>query len=108
MKTAYVAGRYRAPTEAGVYDNIQRARAVAAKLWQMGYAAFCPHANTAFFGGIVPDDTFLDGDLAWLPHADIVVMVDGWEQSSGARAERDLAEQLGKPIYTQHDFPVPA
>jgi len=105
MKTAFVSGPYRAAAPHGVYDNIQRARKVAERLWRMGYAVFCPHMNTAFLDGLVPDDTFLDACLAWLPHADIVVMIDGWEESLGARAEMAMALTLGIPVYGEGNVP---
>ena len=47
MKRAYIFGPIAAETEWGIYLNIERARVIAAELWKMGYAVFCPHANTA-------------------------------------------------------------
>ena len=43
-----MAGPYRADTIYGVAQNIQKARDVALRLWKLGYAAICPHSNTAF------------------------------------------------------------
>jgi N-acetylmuramoyl-L-alanine amidase len=56
-------------------------------------------------GGVVPDNAFLQGDLSWLGQSDTVVMLDGWEQSEGAVAERASALKRGTPVFTEHDVP---
>ena len=104
MKRAYIAGPYRAPTERQLLENIHQARLCAERLWQLGYAVMCPHLNTAFCGGIVPDDVFLRGDLAWLECADIIVMLPTWERSQGARAEREFALQRGIRVATLEEL----
>lgn len=111
MKICYVSGPYRAPTENGIYDNIQRARRLAVRLWSLGYAVLCPHTNTAFMGGVVPDSRFLAGDLSFLERmgpGDIFAQVDGWENSSGAVAEHELAKVLSIPVYRESDLIPPA
>jgi hypothetical protein len=105
MKVAYVAGPYRAPTETGLFRNILSARQVAIRLWQAGYSVVCPHSNTAFMGGEVPDETFLAGDLAILERCDLVVMLPGWEHSTGARGEKEHAEMRGIPVYIWPEVP---
>jgi hypothetical protein len=99
MKVAYVAGKYRAPTVRGIVENIRAAEAVAIELWRMGFAVVCPHLNTACFDGAAPDEVWLKGDLEILSRCDLVVMVPGWEQSSGACGERDFAEEHDLPVY---------
>lgn len=99
MKVAYVAGKYRSPTVRGVVENIQAAEAVALDLWQMGYAAICPHKNSALFDGAAPDEVWLDGYLEILRRCDLVVLVPGWEQSDGTWAEIREAFSLGIPVF---------
>ena len=99
MNLAYVAGPYRAPTEWQVKQNIEAAERVAAMLWQMGFAVICPHKNTAFFGGLCPDEVWLRGDLVMLRRCDLVVLVPGWEASTGAQAEAEEAKRNGIPVY---------
>ena len=93
IKKIYVSGPYRSSTEWGVEDNIRRAEVSAVKLWQEGYAVFCPHKNSAHLGGIVPDNVFLAGDLEILKRFDIIFMLKGWEQSIGACIELHTAQE---------------
>ena len=99
MKVVYVAGPYRGANAWEVEQNIRRAEAVALELWRMGAAAVCPHANSRFFNGTLPDDVFLKGDLELLSRCDGVVLVRGWEQSAGAVAEVRHASRLVKPTF---------
>ncbi len=101
MKIAYVAGPYRAKTIQGVVENIRRARELALRLWKLGYAVICPHSNTAFFDGVCPDSVWLEGDIEILKRCDLVVLVDGWENSAGARREVEVAAAHGIPIYDE-------
>ena len=101
LKVAYVVGPYRADTINGVAQNIQKSRDVALRLWKLGYAAICPHSNTAFFDGACPDSVWLEGDIEILKRCDLVVLVDGWENSAGARREVEVAAAHGIPIYDE-------
>jgi hypothetical protein len=101
LKVAYVAGPYRADTIYGVAQNIQKARDVALRLWKLGYAAICPHSNTAFFDGACPDSVWLEGDIEILKRCDLVVLVDGWETSAGACREVEVAAACAIPILDE-------
>ena len=98
MKVAYIVGPYRSKTVHGIVENIRRAEAIAIKYWQFGYAVICPHKNTALFDGLAPDHVWLDGDIEILKRCDVIVMTPGWENSSGSKAELEIAKQLGKEI----------
>jgi len=113
MQVAYVAGPYRANSEYELVKNIRRAEAVAVELWRMGYAVICPHKNTAHFGGVCYDNVFLNGDLEILSRCDLVVLVEGWESSQGAKDEIIHAELINIPVFKwpedeiklrRHDF----
>lgn len=99
MKLAYIAGPYRAKTEYEVHRNIQLAEQAAAHAWQKGYAVICPHKNTAYMGGMVPDQAILDGDLAMLRKCDVVILCGKWYASQGACAEAAEAMRWGLAIY---------
>lgn len=103
MIKAYLAGKYRDPTHEGIQRNIAKARDGAALLWQAGYAVLCPHMNTALFDGVVDDMRFLDGDIAWLRAADVLVLLPGWETSPGTRREIEVAKMMRIPVVTLED-----
>ena len=103
MKLVYVAGKYRGPTIRAVVENIRAAEHVALELWRLGFAVICPQKNSALFDGACPDEVWLAGDLVMLERCDAVVMVPGWESSSGARAEKLHAHGRGIPVYLWPD-----
>lgn len=96
MKVVFVSGAYRG----NVTENIEKARQVAIKLWQMGYVALCPHMNTAHFDGICDDSVWLAGDIELLKRCDAISMVDNWQHSEGAKIEYEIALNLGKEFIT--------
>lgn len=99
MKLAYTAGPYRAQNPRGIVENIRKAEAVALELWRLGFAVVCPHKNTSLFDGAAPDEVWLRGDLVIVERCDLVVMIPGWEKSSGSRAERERALDLNIPVF---------
>lgn len=99
MKVGYVAGPFRGPSAWGIRENVRAAERVALDVWRAGAACLCPHTNTAHFDGLLADDIFLDGDIEMLRRCDFVIMVDGWETSMGARAERLAAFRFDLPVF---------
>lgn len=106
MRVAYIAGPYRSKEGVwGIVNNIRAAETIALKYWRLGYAVICPHKNTALFDNAAPDDIWLAGDIEILKRCDVVVAMTTWEASSGARAEIELAKQLGiEIIYDNGDL----
>ena len=98
MQVAFISGPYRASTVYGIKHNVDIAGAVALKYWKRGYAVICPHKNSAFFDGECPEKVWLDGDIEILRRCDVIVMMSGWEQSEGARADLHEAERCGMPV----------
>jgi hypothetical protein len=102
MLRIYIAGPYRAATPSEVDRNIITARDVQAELLRMGHAPFCPHSMTARFERDypdLPDEAYLETDLVWVEVSDAMLMLPGWEQSSGSRAEEEFALDTGLPVY---------
>ena len=103
-KIVFISGAYRGATISDVSDNIATARKYAVKYWKMGYTVICPHLNSAFMDGIVPDSSFLDGDLEMLRRCDCIVMIPNYHLSSGAVKELDFARSHNIEII--HDKEV--
>lgn len=99
MKVVYIAGPFRSNSAWGVEQNIRRAEETALRVWLSGAAAICPHANTRFYSGVADDELWLKGDIAILSRCDAVVLVPGWESSSGAMDERAFAERHNIPVF---------
>jgi hypothetical protein len=99
MKVIYVAGPYRAKTTHGVLENIRRAEQVAIEVWRAGHIAICPHMNSAFFDGLVPDEVFLHGTIELLKRSDGLVLVTGWHESTGTLAEMRHCLNNRIPVY---------
>ena len=109
----YVAGPMRGHPE----FNFPAFIAATAKLRQQGWEVFNPAERDLAIGldptGMVGSDeelaalnfdlrSALGDDTAWIcAHADAIYLLDGWEHSTGAVAERALAEALGLRVYEQ-------
>lgn len=101
LKLVYIAGPYRAKTEAEVCENIAAARSAAIRIWRTGAVAVCPHLNTAFMGGVIPDNEFLRGDLELMARCDAVFAMPGHESSKGAANEVRVAKEQEMPVFTE-------
>ena len=99
MKLVYVAGPYRGPNAWVIEYHIRCAEALALKVWQLGAACICPHANTRFFQGAAPDEVWLAGDVEIMRRCDAVLMTQKWQASAGALAEHNEAHRRGIPIF---------
>ncbi len=98
----YLAGPYRAATLAERDANIDRARLAAGELLRRGHSPLCPHTHTAQFEEYFPDlpaTCYLTMDLDWLLVAHALLLLEGWEDSRGARVEKAQAHALGIPVY---------
>jgi len=101
MKLIYIAGRYRGKTREAVDLNIQAARAAGVLVVEKGYYPVIPHSNTSGFEHLTAthDAFWLAGTLELMRRCDAVLVVQGYEQSSGTLAEIQEAQRLGVPVY---------
>jgi len=99
MKLAYVIAPYRANTTFGIQKNIQLAEDIAAQLWRFGFAVICPHKNSANFDGLMPDKTFLDGDIEILERCDFAVCGGEHHMSDGCLREIMFCQENDIPVY---------
>jgi hypothetical protein len=97
-KIAYIAGPYRSNTIYKTLENVRAAEKVAIKYIKEGYLVYCPHMATRLFDGIMPDNFWLDYQLQWLRRCDVIIMMENYLQSDGARKELIWAEKNGLEI----------
>lgn len=87
----FISGPYTARNWFKKVLNIIRARKEAKRWWRLGYAVICPHSNTAFFDGIVPDEVFYEGCCVLVKLCNILVLLKGSSKSYGAVMEYKTA-----------------
>lgn len=101
MRLVYIAGRFSAPTREGIEANIRAAEDVGIEVARMGLFPVIPHANTARseFGDVRPYEFWIRGTLMLMRACDLVLMLDGWEQSRGACGEHAEAKRSLMPVF---------
>ena len=104
MTVVYIGGPYSAPSQHQIELNIRAAEALALEVWKLGAVAICPHTMTRFYEGTLPRETWLAGDLELLRRSDALVLVKGWEESVGTRAEVEYAARLRIPIFERLEW----
>lgn len=92
----YVSGKY----GGDIATNIKAAEAVTVQLMRNGFDVFCPHKNTAGFEQYtdLTYDRFIEMDLNILERCDAIYMMQGWEDSNGAKIEKEYAEEIDLPV----------
>jgi len=99
MKIVYIAGPYTGPNAWAIEQNVRKAEEVGLYVAECGAMPIIPHTNTRFFHGLLTPEFWYEGTLELLRRADALMMVPGWEHSTGAKAERLEAERLLKLVF---------
>jgi nucleoside 2-deoxyribosyltransferase len=98
-KVIYIAGPFRAATSWGIAKNVRAAEERGFECASVGGMPLIPHANTAHFHGCLTDEFWLSGTMELLRRCDAVLLVPGWEGSTGTKAEIREAGQLAIPVF---------
>jgi len=101
MKLIYVAGPFRHETHWGIDENVHRAKQVGIQVAQFGAMPVIPHSMTQSFHGEGTEQFWLDGTMALLRACQAVILVRGWQRSSGTKREIEEAAKLGIPVFEQ-------
>ena len=108
MKRVYVAGAMSANNILQMLENISEGIKVGAELLRLGFAPFVPHLDIAFKlqqgkGYEVPMEYYYGYTMEWLKASEAVLVVPGWETSTGTKAEIAKAQELNIPVYYSID-----
>ena len=103
MKRVYMAGPYSANNVIDVLRNIGKGEAMAARLFKLGFAPFCPCHDKDFviknFNENFNVQQFYDYSISWLKVSEAVYLGEGWKNSKGTLEEIETAKKLGIPIF---------
>lgn len=102
MILAYTAGRYTAATPEERDANIRAAYDLAVKLSAVGFVPVVPHppeSHADAFEAAQGYQFWITATLELMRRCDIVVCVDNWQGSSGAKGEVAEQYRLGKPVF---------
>lgn len=107
MLKVYVAGPYSADNVITVLENIRAGIKMAKDVFIAGFAPFCPwldyHYTLALADGEkLTVEQYYAYSMAWLRASDAVLILPGWENSNGTKAEMREAVELGIPVF--HDI----
>ena len=103
MFLIYIIGPFRASNSWIMECNIRKAEETALELWKRHFAVICPHTNTRFFQGVLPDVDFLDGDKEILKRCNAALCIDGWRKSVGCISEVIYAKSMNVRCFVDID-----
>lgn len=104
MKIVYVAGPFRGATAWNINVNVLDAERWGLDLARLGAMPLVPHLLGQHMHGQCNEEFWLEGVMELLRRSDGVLLITGWEASSGARAEKLEAERLGLAVFESYNF----
>lgn len=109
IKRVYIAGAYSDNNVLGVLRNIGRGQDVAAEVFSLGFAPFCPWFDKEFIIAHWWEEftvqRFLDYSIVWLDVSDCMLVVPNvkglkdWQQSAGTMKEIEYAKIHNIPVF---------
>lgn len=99
MQLVYIAGAYRGSSAWQTEQNIRQAELCGLEVAEMGAMPVIPHTMTRYFDGTVTHQFWLAGTLELMRRCDALLIVPGWENSAGTKAEIAEAERLRIPVF---------
>jgi hypothetical protein len=79
--------------------NKMQACMLAYEVWKLGATCICPHMNSGFLYGELPEELFLAGCLELLERCDALLLLPSWKKSDGTRDEKLRAIEKRIPIF---------
>ena len=104
----FVSGSYSAHTPDGnvieILGNMRRGLAISIQVMQAGHSVFAPWLDFTF--GLIADlpmELFKRNSMDWVRVSDAILLLDGWRDSAGCRAEALEASLHGVPTFEAMD-----
>jgi hypothetical protein len=96
----FISGPYRAEKPEDVLYNVRVATSAGSALLKAGYSVICPHSMTHEWDikYDIPDDVFLRNGIVQLSKCDAMLVLPGWENSEGTKAEIAFANNYKNNI----------
>jgi hypothetical protein len=95
----YIAGPFRGKTPFDVKCNVHEAEVLGLEVATLGGYPVIPHSMTCHFDKQLTDVFWLAGKMEMLRRCDAIMLSPRWEQSTGARAEKEEAARLELPAF---------
>jgi Domain of unknown function (DUF4406) len=85
-------------------SNVKKGIRLTIELLRLGYAVYCPFTDLLYWFCLegreeIPVEMIYKADLAMLERMDAMLLVPGWEHSTGVEGEVALANSLGIPVF---------
>jgi len=103
-KRIYVAGPYSADNVIQILENIRIGQRVSVEVLLAGFAPFCPWLDYQFQLMLRPGEKltvhdYYEYSMAWVDVSHAMLVLPGWEHSTGTLAEIERAKEVNIPIY---------
>ncbi len=97
----YISGPMTAKDGRTIEENTAAGVRLYLELLQHGIPAFSPHLSGAFPSAWTALDhaRWLEYDFAVIRRCTHVLLMPRWDTSTGARLEKDYAEEIGVPVF---------
>jgi hypothetical protein len=103
MKTIYVAGPMRAPTNLEVQRNIKTLEDISFDVLEFGFCVICPPCMYRNFDKAIEDEIALRAGLTLLSKCDALFLRFDLPISEGVQGELDYCDLYAIPIYRQYE-----